>query len=117
MICRQTAAHYLAANDDHYVHNRTKHSCASFLFLFCSVLMDSVMFAQFLNGNSTLHGFNPGRFVQIVLELIDDYICNLKLFDTIKKMFKLVIGFMFPLFLCSFLCAYLSIGISTFSYF
>lgn len=85
MICPRTAAHYLAANDDHYVHNRTKHSCASFLFLFCSVLMDGVMFAQFLNGNSTLHEFNPGRFVQIVLESIDDYICNLKLFDTIKK--------------------------------
>lgn len=61
--------------------------------------MDGVMFAQFLNGNSTLHEFNPGSFVQIVLELIDDYICNLKLFDTIKKMFKLVIGIMFPLFL------------------
>lgn len=47
--------------------------------------MDSVMFAQFLNGNSTSHEFNPGRFVQIVLELIDDYICNLKIVWYNKK--------------------------------
>lgn len=33
---------------------------------------------------ATVHEFNRGSFVQIVLELIDDYVCNLKLFDTIN---------------------------------
>lgn len=42
------------------------------------------MFALFLNGNSTLHELNLGSFVSILLELINDYICNLNLFDTIK---------------------------------
>lgn len=56
----------------------------AFVFIFCSVFMDSVMFALFLNGNSTLHELNLGSFVSILLELINDYICNLNLFDTIK---------------------------------
>lgn len=47
---------------------------------------------------ATVHEFNRGSFVQIVLELIDDYICNRKLFDTIK-VFKLVIGFAFSVLL------------------
>lgn len=53
------------------------------------------MFAQFcfvFSRMATVHEFNRGSFLQIVLELIDDYVCNLKLFDTIK-VFKLVIGF------------------------
>lgn len=61
------------------------------LILFCSVGQDknvcSVVFRM-----ATVHEFNRGSFVQIVLELIDDYVCNRKLFDTIK-VFKLVIGF------------------------
>lgn len=65
-------------------------------FLFRSVLEDNKMFAQFCFGffprMATVHEFNRRSFLQIVLELIDDYVCNLKWFDTIK-VFKLVIGF------------------------
>lgn len=72
---------FLPANGDRQVHGDQNIPANAFVFIpqrargqqnVCSVLF------WIFSRMATVHEFNRGSFLQIVLELIDDYVCNLK---------------------------------------